>query len=106
MSQDIDRITSPEGAREAFKSLMSAYQRVAAPVKIYKSGTFFELAIAIQNLPTPEIDPDGFNDFRHIAKRHCNAMEDAKTKPKFLQARKDLHETLRDLLTIYLRPPR
>jgi hypothetical protein len=106
MSKDIDRITSPERAREAFKSLMSAYQRVAAPVKIYRVGTFFELAIAIQNLPTPDIDPDGFNDFRNIAKQHCDAMEEAKTEPKFLQARKDLREALSELLTIYLRPPR
>jgi hypothetical protein len=102
MSQDIDKITTPEGAKDAFKLVMAEFYKVASPHPGFRSGTFFAVGLAIQRLPTPPGKEDIFKSWRSDAQTSLSIWESAKTKPKFKEAKKDFLDKLRGILDTYL----
>jgi hypothetical protein len=102
ISQDIERITSPEGAKDAFKLLISAIHGVSSPHAAMRFGTFFSVGLALQRLPRPIGMEDIFDSWRLVANRYLSIWEDTKTKPKFTAAKQDFMQQVRGLLDTYL----
>jgi hypothetical protein len=102
ISQDIERITSPEGAKDAFKFLMSEIYRVASPHAGLRIGTFFSVGTALQRLPRPPGMEDIFDTWCLEANRYLSIWEGTKAKPKFTEAKQDFMQQVRGLLDTYL----
>lgn len=103
MPQDIDSITSPSGAREAFNSLITAYRQTALQFKNGREDSIYGLEHRLQALPMPDCGHQSFREFRRVSHDWIFKMSAAKTDFAFNRARDGFYDSLRDILGVYFR---
>jgi hypothetical protein len=102
MSQDIDKIRSPDGAKEAFRLLMDEFFKISNPHPGFRTGSFIGVWSAIQRLPLPLGYAEVFEHWREEAIASLHRLEHNPKGTKFKDAKRDFREKLRGMLDTYL----